>query len=453
MHGHDLIVIGASAGGVEALCLLVKALPADLPAAVCVVLHVPAHGTSLLPTILSRSGSLPARHPQDGEPIAPGTVYVAPPDHHLLVHEGHFQLVRGPRENGHRPAVDPLFRTAARWYGGRVVGVVLTGALDDGSAGLAAIKTRGGLAVVQDPAEALYPGMPRHAVEAVRADYVLPLAEIAPTLCRLAREPAGPSRGDAASVGDIERESAIDEFDLDTIAASDHPGVPSGWACPDCGGALWEVHERDLIRFRCRVGHAWSINSLLAEQSHAVEVALWSALRALEERAVLSGRLADRLDARGNARSAGRFRDQSGESRSRAALIRKVLLDGEPDAEHRADAPSPSKPAGHRTEGGDRTPHGLTRRPVPARGSAWRHWPPPSAASTPWGASSKGSRPTSRPPWSSCSTWSPTGSANWRGSCRGAPPCRWSRPRRAPPWPPGSSSWRRRTTMWSSTRT
>jgi two-component system chemotaxis response regulator CheB len=176
---HDIVVIGASSGGLEALTEIIAGLPDDLPAALFIVVHVPAQGTSLLPEILGRRGRLPAKHAKDGEAFQAGHIYVAPPDFHLLLREGRTQVVRGPRENNHRPAIDPLFRSAAQAYGARTVGIVLSGALDDGAAGLLAIKNRGGIAVVQDPQDASFPDMPRAALAAVPVDYCLPKTEIA----------------------------------------------------------------------------------------------------------------------------------------------------------------------------------------------------------------------------------------------------------------------------------
>jgi two-component system chemotaxis response regulator CheB len=186
---HDMIAFGASAGGVEALITVLRTLPKDLPAALFVVLHIPAQSPSLLPDILNRVCPLTVLHPEDGAKIVYGHVYVAPPDHHLLVEQGHICVTRGPRENRHRPAIDPLFRSLAYAYGPRVTGVVLTGALDDGTSGLLAIKQCDGIAVVQDPGEALYPSMPQSAIDHVTVDYCLSLAEIGPLLTRLAHDP------------------------------------------------------------------------------------------------------------------------------------------------------------------------------------------------------------------------------------------------------------------------
>jgi two-component system, chemotaxis family, protein-glutamate methylesterase/glutaminase len=324
--GRDIIVVGASAGGVEALSQLVRHLPADLPAAIFVVLHVPAHSPSLLPQILNRSRTLPATHATDAEPIRKGRIYVAPPDQHLLLEDDQVRVKRGPRENGHRPAVDPLFRTAARSFGPRVVGVVLSGTLDDGTAGLVAIKQRSGLTVVQDPREALYTGMPLSALEAVAVDYSLPVSQIAGLLERLAREPFPEPVRVSPSPERIQTESQIAAFDMDAIEDEDRPGQPSVFACPDCGGTLWELHDGDLTRFRCRVGHAWTANGLLAEQSNGIETALWSALRALEERAVLCSRISQRMRDRGLVASAERFARQEHDSRQRASILRQVLI-------------------------------------------------------------------------------------------------------------------------------
>jgi two-component system, chemotaxis family, protein-glutamate methylesterase/glutaminase len=323
MPDHGIVVVGASAGGVEALADLAGSLTSDLPAAVFVVLHLPAAGTSALPEILRRQGRLPAAHVKDGEPIRPGRIYVAPPDHHVLVRTGHVHLSRGPRENGHRPAVDPLFRSAAREYGTRVIGLVLSGALDDGTAGLLAIKSRGGVAVVQDPADALYPGMPGNALEHVEVDHVLAAASMGELLARLVADPAEPPTDAAPS--DMRVEVEMEGFSLEAMEGG-HPGRPSGFSCPDCHGVLWQIRDGGLERYRCRVGHAWSPQSLLTQQSEALEAALWVALRSLEERAALARRLAEPARRRGYSITATRFEEQAAEAQQAARLVRDLLL-------------------------------------------------------------------------------------------------------------------------------
>ena len=324
MPDHDIVVVGASAGGVEALVRLADCLPPDLRAAVFVVLHVPPAGTSALPDILGRHARLPASHVKDGEPIEHGRIYVAPPDHHLLLGTGHIHLSRGPRENGHRPAVDPLFRSAAREYATRVVGVVLSGTLDDGTAGLAAVKSRGGVAVVQDPGDALYPGMPGSALEHVDADHVLPAAAMGELLARLAVEPAPDPPGPAPT--DMRMEVEVEGFSLEAMEG-EHPGEPSGFSCPDCNGVLWGIDDGGPQRFRCRVGHAWSPKSLLTRQSESLEAALWIALRSLEERAALARRLAEPARRRGHRITATRFEEQAAEAQQAARVVRDLLLD------------------------------------------------------------------------------------------------------------------------------
>ena len=344
MAKRNIIVIGASAGGVDVLSRLVAGLPADFNAAVFVALHVSAHGRSMMPEILSRAGALPALHPEDGEEIREGRLYVAPPDKHLLVKRGRVRVVRGPRENGHRPAIDPLFRTAARAYGPRVIGVVLSGMLDDGTAGLRVVKAQGGLAVVQDPADAVYSSMPRSAIEHASVDFVAPVAELPALLVSLVGEEveeavpqnAGQNgkQGSDQNLGqtmgedmgeELTYEADIAEFDVDALESQDKPGVPSSFSCPECGGVLWEV-DRELPRFRCRVGHAFSAQSLLAEQTGALETALWTALTALEETAALSARLYRRAVERGHDTSATRFLERSRTAQEHARLIRQTLL-------------------------------------------------------------------------------------------------------------------------------
>jgi two-component system, chemotaxis family, protein-glutamate methylesterase/glutaminase len=330
--GHDIVAIGASSGGVEALMRLVRDLPADLPAAVFVVVHFPEGAPSVLPRILDRSGPLKAIHPEDGDSIVNGRIYVASPNVHLLVEKGRVRLTRGPRENRHRPAVDPLFRTAAIAYGPRAVGVVLTGALDDGTAGLLAIKRRGGVAVVQDPDDALIPGMPRSALEYVDVDYCLPLDEIAPLLARIAREPAK-EKGAYPVADDMEFESKMAGLDPSVIDGGQHFGELSAFTCPDCAGPLFEIRDGNLLRFRCRVGHAYSADGLLDEKSEALENALYVALNTLEENATMADRMAARSRGHGHVHAAARFDERAQEARRQAAVIRRVLTKGADAAE------------------------------------------------------------------------------------------------------------------------
>jgi two-component system chemotaxis response regulator CheB len=320
---RDVIVIGASAGGVEALRTVVRGLPADLPAAVLVVLHTPANGAGVLPHILSRSGALPARHPADNEPLGRSVIWVASPDHHLVVLDGHVTLTRGPRENGLRPAADVLFRTAARARGARVIGVVLSGALDDGTAGLTAVVGRGGVAVVQDPADALYEGMPSNALAGVPVDHVLPAAEIPALLQRLCLEDIGDQ--DPVVARRVDEEADVALMDDDARAEVSGSDAPSGYSCPDCSGVLWEVPDATLVRYRCRVGHAWSAEGLLGQQAEQLDGALWMALRVLEEKAALAVTLRDRADERGNAVTAGRFAEQAAEATDAAGVIRTLI--------------------------------------------------------------------------------------------------------------------------------
>ena len=331
MAERDIVVIGASAGGVEAVSEIVGALPPDLAAAVFVVVHFPPHVTSALPRILTRRGGPPAVHAEDGVPIELGTVYVAPPDLHLLVERGSMRVVRGPRENAARPAVDPLFRSAARAYGARVIAVVLTGNLDDGTAGLMAVKSAGGTAVVQDPADAMYAGMPTSAVQHVSVDHVLPLAEIPRLLTRLVGTPV-----DEKGPGPVAQEQS-DEVPIAGMERAalerERAGDVSEYTCPECHGTLWEVKEADMVRFRCRVGHAYSMETMLAEQASSMDAALWAAYRALEERAALTERMAQRMRERGQPILAHRYAEQVREARERAELIRRVLVSGSQDVQ------------------------------------------------------------------------------------------------------------------------
>jgi two-component system chemotaxis response regulator CheB len=298
-HRHDIIVIGASSGGVEALQTLVSKLPADLPAAVFVVLHIGAQ--SYLGPILDRAGPLAAAPPQSGEVIRPGRIYVAPPDRHLLLHNDHILLRRGPRENMSRPAIDPLFRSAAASFGGRVIGVVLTGALSDGAAGLRAIKRCGGLAVVQDPDDATVPEMPRSALRYAAVDRCVPIAMMAETLSALVHEPAGAT---PEIPEDIRMEAAIAAQEEASMETEDRLGTPSPLTCPECHGTLWEIADGTMLRYRCHTGHAFTADAMVSAQSAEAEQTLWGLLRSFQERIELLHRMTRQEIEKGNLRLA-----------------------------------------------------------------------------------------------------------------------------------------------------
>jgi two-component system chemotaxis response regulator CheB len=331
---RDTIVVGASAGGVEALRELISSLPSDLPATVLVVLHTPPTAGNALASILSRAGSLTVLPADQESPLKPGVVLVARPDHHLVVVDGRVILTRGPRENGHRPAVDVLFRSAARALGPRVIGVVLSGTLDDGSAGLVAVRNRGGIGLVQDPQEALHAGMPTNAIRAAQPEYILRVAEMAEVIQRLigveVEDPPAPSKL-------METEVALAELDLDALQDPTRPGVAAGLSCPDCHGTLFLIDDDGYSRYRCRVGHAWSAESLLAENDAALEGALWMALRSLEEKAALASSMAEQAVLQERSYSSRRFRDHADEAWSAAEMIRRMLLRGDGSADHTHD--------------------------------------------------------------------------------------------------------------------
>jgi two-component system, chemotaxis family, protein-glutamate methylesterase/glutaminase len=319
---RDVVVVGASAGGVEALRDMVAGLPPDLPACVLVVLHMPTGGTSALPAILNRAGKLPAVAARHGDWLEHGRIYVARPNHHLMVIDGVVGLSHGPSENGHRPAINALFRSAALARGAAVTGVLLSGVLDDGVAGLHAIASRGGRVIVQHPDDALYSGMPEHALQALTADHVLPAADIGAVLAKITAEEAETPDEGAPGLLRWENEIATAGAQVEQVEGAEHVGTPSEFACPDCHGVLSEIGDD---RFRCRVGHAWTVEALLAAQGSAFERALWTALRTLREKSALSARMAEAARERGSDRIAERYERLARETNEAANVLRQQL--------------------------------------------------------------------------------------------------------------------------------
>jgi len=307
---RDIIVVGTSAGGVEALTVLMGGMPSDLPAAIFVVLHIGPTAPRVLPQILARASRLRFAMAEEGEPIEKGRVYIAPPDHHLLLSEDRVHLNRGPRENGHRPAVDTLFRSAANTFGERVVGVVLTGMRNCGTAGLMAVKRQGGVAIVQDPEDALFADMPRSARDHVDVDHCVPLAEIAPLLVTLSRD--GQARARTPKATPEEQDEPESEF-----------------TCPGCGGNLRRNAKGDFVVYYCKVGHRYTPEAIADEQSIVQEDALWVALRTLEDSVAVARKLAARAQAQHQKHAVARYEEKIREAEARAELVRRALMKGE----------------------------------------------------------------------------------------------------------------------------
>ena len=320
---RDIVVIGGSSGATAPLKTILAALPQDLPAAVFVALHVPARSMGMLATVAAAAGHLPVHQAADFMPITPGNVYLAAPDHHLIVVEGHMRLGRGPRENMARPAIDPMFRSAAVAYGPRVIGVVLSGLLSDGASGLDAIKRCGGVAVVQDPADAIADEMPLAAIRATAVDLTIPSAQLGDALSDLTREPPGwpvPVPPDLRLEVDIAAGERVDSEVLRRI------GDPAALTCPSCGGVMSAVRGAKPLRFRCQVGHAMSADVMAKEQENAVDEALRVALRVIEERAELVSRMAEEGRAAGRSAIAETYGERAAEYRRYADVLRQAVL-------------------------------------------------------------------------------------------------------------------------------
>lgn len=320
MTGHDIVVIGASAGGVEAMLRLVESLPANLPAAIFVVIHTSPASPGWLAGLLSRRGKLPAKYAEQGELIHPGQIYLAPPDHHMLLRDGWVALNHGPKQHHTRPAVDPLFCTAAETYGPRVVGVVLSGGQTNGALGLLAVKECGGVAMVQDPEEALYPSMPRTAMQHAAVDYVLPLSDLAPTLVRLVEDPPGPDPRASSGAGSAEARVG---------AGRGLPADPEDGAetcrCPECAGTMRQVGWDDLALFECDFGHVLSGVELLEAQSDALERALWTAARLTSEIAWTAGILREQATRCAEPEAAESYRDAAAAAAEQESRIQEAL--------------------------------------------------------------------------------------------------------------------------------
>ncbi|NML65265.1 chemotaxis protein CheB [Hymenobacter sp. RP-2-7] len=337
-----VIVIGTSAGGMPALTQLVAQLPATLPAAVLVVQHLaPDSQGELLAERLGRHTALACHLARHHAPLEAGHLYLAPPDRHLLLKEDHLLVTKGPHENSYRPAADALFRSAAVAFGSHAVGVVLTGMLHDGTAGLEFMKRAGGVAVVQDPAEAEFSSMPESALRNVAIDYVVPLAEMGALLTRLvspgADAPALPMTDIPA---DLKLEAAIAERVVGSTEQIEALGHQVPLTCPDCGGSLWQLDAGQVLRYRCHTGHAFTAEALAEQSQKTLEESLWVALRMLEERKNLLSSIAGH----GTHRQVTYQTERAEELKRHINRLREFLLNGSEGTGLGAEAGGPRQP-------------------------------------------------------------------------------------------------------------
>ena len=324
-----VIVIGASAGGLDAIRKLVKGLPENLGAAIFIVWHMAADVRGVLPDIINREKTLEARHAFDGEEIKENRIYVAPPDHHLLIEGTKLRISKGPKENRFRPAVDPLFRSAAYYYGSQVMGIVLSGALDDGTAGLWTVKEHGGIAIIQNPLDAEVPSMPQNAERHVNIDYSIAVADMPRLLVRLIKEAASasPAVMKKENKPDLEIRVAANETGIEPAVFS--LGNLTPFTCPECHGVLTAITEGNLKRYRCHTGHAFSADTLLAAMTEHIEETLWSAIRSIKETTMLLNTIGDHFADHNNAKLAALYFKKAQEATQRAKVVRDVVINHE----------------------------------------------------------------------------------------------------------------------------
>ena len=333
MPRRDVIVIGGSTGAFEAFKTIAAGMPQDLEASIFVVWHMAPDAGSVLPQILNNAGPLFATDARDGERIESGRIYIARPDHHLIIDDGHARVTRGPKENRFRPAVDPLFRSAAYNYGSRVIGVVLSGGLDDGTSGLWTIKQRGGIAVVQDPKDAEMPSMPESAIREINVDHIVPVDEMPQLLVRLTgQEVPELTESQMSQIANDKRTG------LEVRIAAEVNALEAGimewgeltpFTCPECHGVLTQFKDVERPRFRCHTGHAFSADSLLADLTQTIEESLWTAIRGVDESIMLLNHIGDHFAEINNGSAAAKFFQKAIEASGRNEIIRRAVFEHE----------------------------------------------------------------------------------------------------------------------------